>query len=333
MRLKKHTIWQILKIAMAIVLIAVVISEVSFKSLVMLLKRAAIPWLVLSILAFYVALWSMARRYWILIGKKIEFHELLKIVVYQNIMGNLVTTAAGAAWYVGILSNKHKIQVTKGLLSLLLARFGDLLTLLLTLSLATLVVWQQIPTLHVIVTVVIFLLMAVALLSLLMLVLRHQLIEIAGRVLDKSHFDNKAVVSRIFAGLTAFSNQEIDQSRLSISIGPLTSYSVLTLGTMLLFAYSSLQIFGVRIDIWPVIFVVSLTQIMTLVPIQVFGGLGLYDFTYLYLYGLFGMDGSQFAAVVVGLRLCFYLTNLVLLTLVVLPRGLVTRLLFKKEIS
>jgi uncharacterized membrane protein YbhN (UPF0104 family) len=161
--------------------------------------------------------------------------------------------------------------------------------------------------------------------------LRRQLVEIAGRILDKFHLHKKAVVRRIFAGLTAFSNQEIDQSRLSI--GPLTGYSVLTLGTMLLFAYSSLQIFGVRIDIWPVIFVVSLTQIMTLVPIQVFGGLGLYDFTYLYLYGLFGIDRSEFAPVIVALRLCFYLTNLVLLALILLPRGLVTRLLLKNQIS
>ena len=131
--------------------------------------------------------------------------------------------------------------------------------------------------------------------------------------------------------LTAFADQEIDQSKLSI--GALTGYSVLTLVTMLLFAYCSLRIFDVRIDIWPVIFVVSLTQIMTLVPIQVFGGLGLYDFTYLYLYGLFGIGGPQFAAVVVGLRICFYLTNLVLLALIVLPRCLVTQLLLRKQIS
>jgi uncharacterized membrane protein YbhN (UPF0104 family) len=331
MEFNKHLIWQILKLVTAFALIATVLSEVNLESMLVLWQRISLPWFLLSIFAFYAALWSMARRYWVLIGTRIIFHELLHIVLYQNIMGNLIATAAGAAWYVGILHNKHNIQLTNGLLSLLLARFGDLLTLLVSLSFATLVVWHQIPTLHVVVTVVIFLLMAVALLSLLMLVLRRQLVEIAGRILDKFHFHKKAVVSRIFAWLTAFSNQEIDQSRLSI--GPLTGYSVLTLGTMLLFAYSSLQIFGVRIDIWPVIFVVSLTQVMTLVPIQVFGGLGLYDFTYLYLYGLFGMEGSQFAAVVVGLRLSFFLTNLVLLALIVLPRGLVTRLVLKKQIS
>jgi uncharacterized membrane protein YbhN (UPF0104 family) len=331
MEFNKHLIWQILKLVTAFALIAVVVSEVNLESMVVLWQRISLPWFLLSILAFYAVLWSMARRYWVLVGTRITFQELLHIVLYQNVMGNLITTAAGAAWYVGILRNKHNIQLTNGLLSLLLARFGDLLTLLVSLSFATLVVWQQIPALHVVVTVVIFLLMAVALLSLLMLVLRRQLVEIAGRILDKFHLHKKAVVRRIFAGLTAFSNQEIDQSRLSI--GPLTGYSVLTLGTMLLFAYSSLQIFGVRIDIWPVIFVVSLTQVMTLVPIQVFGGLGLYDFTYLYLYGLFGIDRSEFAPVIVALRLCFYLTNLILLALILLPRGLVTRLLLKNQIS
>jgi uncharacterized protein (TIRG00374 family) len=331
MRLKKDTVWQILKITVALALISVVISQVSLNSLLFLRQRIAFPWVLLSVLAFYAAIWSMARRYWILIGKKIPFDELLEIVLYQNIMGNLVTTAAGAVWYVGTLSNKHKIQITKGLLSLFLARFGDLLTLLLSLSLAALVVWQQIPTLHVVVTVVIFLLTTVALVTLLMLVLRRQLIEIVGRILEKFHLDKTDLVPRLFAALTTLSNQEIDQSRLSI--GPLTGYSVLTLGTMLLFAYSSLQIFGVRIDIWPVIFVVSLTQIMTLAPIQVLGGLGLHDISYLFLYRLFGVDQSELAAVVVGLRIAFYLTNLIVFTLVVLATGLATRLLFKKEIT
>src|SRR5262245_4057457 len=312
MEFNKHLIWQILKLVTAFALIAAVVSEVNLESMTVLWQRISLPWFLLSIFAFYAVLWSMARRYWVLIGTRITFHELLRIVLYQNIMGNLIATAAGAAWYVGILRNKHNIQLTNGLLSLLLARFGDLLTLLVSLSFATLVVWQQIPALHGVLTAVIFLLIAVALFSLLMLVLRRQLVEIAGRILDKFNLHEKTVVRRIFAALTALSNQEMDQSRLSL--GPLTGYSVLILGTMLFFAYANLQIFGVRIDVWPVIFVVSLTQIMTLIPIQVFGGLGLYDFTYLYLYGLFGLDRSEFAPVIVALRLCFYLTNLTLLT-------------------
>ena len=78
-------------------------------------------------------------------------------------------------------------QVTNGLLSLLLARFGDLLILLVSLSFATLVVWRQIPTLHLVVTIAIFLLIAAALISLLILVLRRQLVEIVDRILDNVH--------------------------------------------------------------------------------------------------------------------------------------------------
>ena len=331
MEFNKHLLWRIMKVATAFVLIAAVISEVNVESMALLWQRMSVPWFVLSILMFYAALWSMARRYWIVIGTRIGFNDLLQIVLYQNIMGNLITTAAGAAWYVGILRNKHNIQVTNGLLSLLLARFGDLLIFLTSLSFATLVVWQQIATLHGVVTVVIFLLIAAALTSLLILVLRRQLVAIGGRILDQCDLHQKVFVRRIFAIFTEISNQKIDEFKLSI--GAFAGYSVLILGTMLLFAYSSLQVFGVRIDIWPVIFVVSLTQIMALVPIQIVGGLGLYDFTYLYLYGLFGFDGPEFAAVVLGLRCCFYLTNVVLLTLIVLPRAFMTRLRLRKQIS
>ena len=100
MELNKHLIWQILKLATAFSLIAAVISEVNVESMAMLWQRISVPWFVLSILAFYAALWSMARRYWVVIGTRISFDDLLQIVLYQNIMGNLITTAAGAAWYV-----------------------------------------------------------------------------------------------------------------------------------------------------------------------------------------------------------------------------------------
>jgi uncharacterized membrane protein YbhN (UPF0104 family) len=335
MQFKKDTVWQILKITVALALISVVISQVSLKSLLLLRERIAFPWVIVSVLAFYAAIWSMARRYWILIGERIPFRELFKIVLYQNIVGNLVTTAAGAAWYVGILSNEHTIEVTKCFLSLLLARFGDLITLLLTLSLAALVVWQQIPTLQLTVMAVLFSLMAVVALFVLMLALRRQLIVILGRMSYGFHLHEKALSQRILAALTVFSNQEMHQLR--IAIGPLAGYSFLTLATMLLFAYSSLRIFGVRIDVWPVVFVVSLTQVLTLIPVQVFGGLGLYDVTYLYLYGIFGVDSSEFAMVVLGLRLCFYLTNLALLPLVIIrpsfSTALIARLMPKKEIT
>jgi len=313
MEINKDVIWQILKLVTAFGLIGAIISQVHLESIAALWQRSSVAWFLLSILAFYAVLWSTARRYWILIGTKISFHDLLLVVLYQNIMGNLITSAAGSAWYVGVLRDKHNVQITNGLQSLLLARFGDLLVVLVSLSFATLAVWRQIPTLHVVVTVAIFLLVAVALIFLLSFIFRRRLVGIVGRIVDKFHLHQKAYVRRIFAGFIEFSNEEIE-SRLRI--GAFVGYSVLILATMLVFAYSSLQIFGVHIEIWPIIFVVTLTQVISFVPVQVFGGLGLYDFTYLYLYGLFVVEHFEFATVVVGLRICFYLANFALLPIV-----------------
>jgi len=323
MDLKKVTLGKILKLAIALTLLSVVVSEVSIESITELWQRISVAWLLISIFAFYTVLWSMARRYWLLIGSRVAFHEILHIVLYQNIMGNLITTSAGAACYVGVLRNKHNIPVSKSLLSLLLARFGDLLILVVFLSLATMVVWQRIPTLQFIVAVVIFLLAVVALGVMLLLVLRRRLAGVAFYVLHKWDF-----VSRCGAALAAFAGKEANAYRLYIV--PFASYSILVFGTMLIFAYSSLRVFGVHVDIWPVIFVVSLTQVMTLLPIQVLGGLGLQDISYLYLYGLFGINQSEFAVVVVGLRVAFVCTNL--LCLVLIAPGL-SQILLRKKIA
>jgi hypothetical protein len=221
--------------------------------------------------------------------------------------------------------------VASGLLLRLVARFVDLFVLLVCLSVAKVVVWQQIPTLHLLVTVVICLLAAVATASSVLLILRSRIPGLASGILNKCGLHERTFVSRFLATIHVLGSQQ--SNKCGYCIAPFTGYSVFILGTMLLFAYANLQVFGVTIDIWPVIFVVSLTQVVTLMPIQVFGGLGLQDISYFYLYALFGINPSELAAVVVGLRICFVFTNLVFLVLVVPSLGLVTHVLFRKEIT
>ena len=316
MEISKHAIWQFVKFALAFGLIAIVISEVNVESVAVLWKRISVSWFLLSVFAFYASIWFMARRYWVLIGTQIEFHDVFHSVLYQNIMGNLVTTVAGAAWYVGTLRNQHNIPITRSVFSLVAARFGDLVTWLVTLSVATLLVWRHIPMLHLMVTLLISLLTGGVLVGVMMIIFHGRTVAFAGAILSKFRFQRKPSVRRFFETLTVFLNRETDEYVRSIN--PFTVYSVLTVASMLLFAYCSLQIFAVQIEIWPVVFVVALTQIISFLPVQVLGGLGLYDLTYLYLYGLFGVDRSEFAAVIVGLRICFYLANFALLPLLVI---------------
>lgn len=313
-QLKKRTTWQYVKIALAIALMGLVFSQVSLESVATSWERVSLPWLLASILAFYAATWSMARRYWILLGRRITFHELLNLVLLQTVTGNLIATSAGFASYIGILRNKHRVQVSDGLLSIVLARFGDLSVLLLALTYASWMVWPQIVAVHGAVVLVISCMTALVVFFSLIFLLRKRLALIFGRLLHRIHLDRQPFGQRVLHTLTTLSDQATEQP--GVTLGPFVGYSLLIAGTMLLFAYCSLQIFGVRIDIWPIIFVVSLTQVIALLPVQVFGGLGVYDVSYLYFYGLFGINRSEFAAVIIGLRLLFYAANVALLLLI-----------------
>ena len=310
-QLKKRASWPYVKIALAVGLMSLVLSQVSVKSLAATWERVSLSWFLASILAFYGSIWLMARRYWILIGRRVTFPQLLNVVLLQTVAGNLVATGVGFASYIGILRRKYRVEVSYGLVSIVLARFGDLSALLIALAFASWVVWPQIVTMHVAVVLTISCMIALIVLFSLILLLRQQLVVILARIFHKLHLDRKSFVQRVLNTLTTLSDQKIEQP--GVIIGAFVGYSLLILGMMLLFAYCSLQIFAVQIDIWPIIFVVSLTQVVALVPFHVFGGLGLYDVSYLYFYGLFGIDRAEFAAVIVGLRLLFYLANFLLL--------------------
>ncbi|MGA7604445.1 MAG: hypothetical protein WCA79_00855, partial [Anaerolineales bacterium] len=60
-----------------------------------------------------------------------------------------------------------------------------------------------------------------------------------------------------------------------------------------------------------VVFVNSWIQLISWLPIQVFGGLGVAETSQVYLYGLFGIPAAQMATVSVGLRVILYLFNLI----------------------
>jgi uncharacterized membrane protein YbhN (UPF0104 family) len=323
MGINKQKLWRLLKICIAIGLVIVVFAEVDLESVTLLWKRISVSWLLLSALALYASMWCMARRYWMLLGMHISFRELFQVVLYQNVMGNLITTAAGTAWYVGNLRADHNVSVAQGLFSLVLARFGDLLIWVFTLIVATSVLWRIIPDLHAPIVIVIFLLTTLISGLLVLIASRCHLGRILRKVLSLLKLSEKPFAKNFVATLIALTKEVRCESKRSVFAFGL--YSLFIVSAMIVFAYSSLQVFEVRIGVWPVIFVVALTQIVAFVPIQVFGGLGLYDFTYLYLYSLFGVDRSEFAAVVVGLRLSFYLINLTLLLLLLLTRARLQR--------
>jgi uncharacterized membrane protein YbhN (UPF0104 family) len=73
--------------------------------------------------------------------------------------------------------------------------------------------------------------------------------------------------------------------------------------------YANIRLFVIPITVWSIVFISALIQLISIIPISVFGGLGVAEISLMYLFGIFGIRQEESAVLVVGLRLLSYLLN------------------------
>jgi uncharacterized membrane protein YbhN (UPF0104 family) len=277
-------------------------------------------WLLAGFVAFGATTWFSTRRYWILIGRQVTFPQLLSLVILQNAVSNFVASGAGAVSYVAMLRSEHRVRVSQGITSLLLAKVGDLSAVGLALALSGWVVWERIAALRGLVVALVALIAGGLLTFVLVIVLRQRFVAAARWLLHRLGLTRAPFCDRALNLLSALAEQ--DARGLYPLLAPVMGYSCLMLILTFAVAYWLVRAFDVPISVMPIVFMVSLTQLMAIIPIQVFGGLGVYDVTMMYLYGLFGISQSEIAPVLVGARVVFYVYNLLLLLYVPLAARL-----------
>lgn len=308
----RERLWNLLKAAIAIGLAAYVFTRVNIEDLIRAWQQISPAWLLAEILIFGLMVWAMARRYWVLIAKQTTFRQLLGLVVVQTAIGNLVATSAGAASYVLLLRGRHQVNLTQGIGSIILARIYDLVVLIVALALSGWMVWEKVVGLRWLIASLLAIMLCVTLLLPVAYVIRRPLVGASRGLAERSKLDRFAFVTRFIRSLESFAEQDMAEARASaVEVG---LFSVLILGLNIALAYCSVQLFAIPIGIWPIIFMLALTQIVGLIPIQVSGGLGVFDVTLLYLYGLFGFAQAQIAPAIIGWRVISYAINLLLLS-------------------
>ena len=100
-------------------------------------------------------------------------------------------------------------------------------------------------------------------------------------------------------------------------LGLATIYSLVYLLVTMWWFYANVRSFDVQIGLLAVVFVNVFIQLLSNIPIQAFGGLGVNESTSLYLYQFFYAEQQELASALIGIRILFYLMNLA--TLVYLP--------------
>lgn len=303
--------WNVFKIALALSLLCIVLWNVRWEEVLALWRRMVLVWLIPSIAIFFGMAWLNARRYWLLIGGRPSFHSVLNIVIFQTALTNLVATVAGTAWYVTLLKTRYQIELKSSVASVVLARLSDLMVLVPMLMVCSIAVWPQIDALHGFIVFSVFGSVCLVLGVFAVLIGRQQVVKVLNALARRLGIQEKVWVLRILDALDELARIEPAHTREILRVALL--YGCFILGLSLLFSYVNVQLFALELSLPALMFVAVVSLFISYVPIQVFGGLGIFEVTTLILYTMFGLPSAEILAFVISARLYSWLLNGLLL--------------------
>ena len=301
--------WNILRTLLAILLMAFVLSKTDVRQLPGLFAGISIRWVVLALVLYLSLTLLKALQYYVLMSKEVTYPQVLNVVILQNMVSNFLASGAGVVSYLTLLRVEHDVKVSRSMAMFLLTKIGDLIMLWLALLATTPMVW---PHVGVIRNVVIGLLVGIGIVLgffLLTLIFRRKFVMLVLSVLDRLGFSQIGLIRKGMDMLQALS--EIEHSRLFGKSARVFFLSLVYFSFSVAFYYSNFMVFNFRMDIATLVFVNVFIQLISYIPIQIFGGLGIAETSSMYLWSIFGIMQSALAPILVGMRILFYLFNLV----------------------
>jgi uncharacterized membrane protein YbhN (UPF0104 family) len=305
------TVWNIIKISLAIVLVWFVFSKTNFSEVAALAKQLSWPWLLVSFVLFCMLTLLKTYQYYVLTGRQAPYGRVLYVVITQNAISNFIAGGAGIASYLTMLSVDEGVRFRKVLSSFIIVKMGDLLSVWLVLFVTAYLVWPQIGVVR---YLVVFLLLAILITVgsfLAAAFLRQKFVSFIRAVLSALRLDKLSFVRTGVEMLASFADQDSKFILRALLTGLL--YSSIYMALTLFWYYSNIRAYSLVFPFAIVSFVNAFLQLISWIPIQVFGGLGVTESSSVFLFGLFGLPTAQIAAMAIGLRAVLYASTLVLL--------------------
>ena len=299
----------VFKLVLALILVGVVFSKTSFRQINSLIQDISLSWLIIVFVLFYIHTALKGLQYWVLLGRNTDYLQVLKIVLFQNAMANLVSNAAGLASYLAMFRSEQNVNIKRSGTVFVITKIGDLFSMGLFTFFSAYLVWEQIEALQ---GVVIFLLVGVFMglvILLAVIIFKEKFVLQLKRLIHLLRFDQFSVTQKGLDYLQSLA--EYDQKNILKMLFLAIFLSIGYLSVGMLHAYSRVKMFHIPIDFSSVVFIISISQFISLVPIQIFGGLGTREITSLYLYGLFGITEVDIPAALIGFRILSYLFHLI----------------------
>ncbi len=308
---KKFPIWNIAKIILALILVWFVLSKTDLTQLFALREKISLPWLAAVVVLYFSLTLLKALQYYFLLGRRVDYPQVLNIVVVQNAISNFIATSAGIASYLALFRVEQGVKVSRAALAFLLTKVGDLISIWLFMLISSLLVWPQVTSFHGLIILSLIVIGAAILGFFAAVLLRQRFVSIISWFVEKLKLSRLGFVNKLMDFLSSLAEKE--HAFVFRMVGTGIAFSLIYMAATMMWLYASLQTFSFVIGFLPVVFVNIFMQLISYLPIQVFGGLGVNETTSLYLYGIFNFPQAELAAVLIATRLLFYLTNLFVL--------------------
>jgi uncharacterized protein (TIRG00374 family) len=279
-----------------------------------MLSRA---WLLLSVLCFVMMTMIKALQYRSLINAQLSFWNVLNITVLQNAISNFISNTAGVVSYMSMFRAEHGVKLSRSAVAFIIVKVGDLFAILCMLVASLVFVWPQVAALHgllVVLSIGIFTSLVVFFAT---LVFRQWFVGWLEKFLSWTRLLKFGFVQRAMEVLKNLSGQE--QSVVLNMLVRGVIFSGLYFSFSMAWFYTVIRAFNIPINFHDMLFISAMLQIISFIPIQVFGGLGVNEISSMYLYGLFGVPQAEISAALLGIRI--YTTLLNAATLLYVPFG------------
>ncbi len=298
--------WNTAKFLLALGLFFFVFRKIDFAYIPLLRERISWAWVILRVLIFSLLLFIKAFQYYALI-KNIRYKDVLNIVVWQNTISNFISNSAGIASYITMLKTEQKVRITRSGITFIIVKFGDLLAIVLYLCVSAAMVWQDIQALQWVTVLLIISIFTGLGIFVAAILWREHFSAIIRRIIFWGKLDRFSLILRGLDFLDSLAREEQAAIFSMMRTGVFTSLAYMTV--TMLYEYTVVGIFALPINMWESTYVMSLMQLISFVPVQVLGGLGISEVTTVYLYGILGIDPVEMATVVLGTRALFFLMN------------------------
>ena len=309
------SLWNLLKIVLALGLVLYVLSRSDVPNLVSTLQNASLFWLIISGLLYFLLTLLKALQYSVLLRGRLTYPQVLNVIIWQNAVSNFFLAGAGIAAYITMARLEHEVKVSRSVTIFLLTKVGDLIAIWVVLLVASQLVWSDIGLLQTPVLLLIAGIGSVILVFFLTILFRQRFVSALNRILEGLKISRIKFIENGMSYLQSLAGME--KNKVLTTLGLLILYSFMYLAVTIVCNYTNLATFQLQPNIFAVMFVSVLIQLVSYFPVSVFGGLGVTETSALYFWSFFEIPQDVLAPALIGIRVAFYIFNL--MPLIYLP--------------